>query len=276
MMSQPQGDIPHSSQENGLTAPRPATEHIDTAGGRPPVGCDYPPQSPDADDGTASEESSSGSSDHSDDEDTRSGASTPVTETSDGTGEHPACHAQPMSLPGLTDLGSEDPAATEWARYLVQAVGRDVLSFRRNTQVSYMVVQRARDMVKAINGYIAKVEDDDSEDGDWTSFFKYSRAIKPLEECAHPCHCCESFADLAPFFRILLELLDFTEGEKEQYFAGTASVLECISSAERWAANREKLSGALEGFHTYDPLVVCTPRRVCYLACTYSRSGFVR
>jgi hypothetical protein len=190
-MSQSQDDLSPGSQENDLLAPTPAAEHIAAAG-------DYPPQIQDTDDGTSGE-GSSGSSDDSDDEDTPSGASTPVTETSDGTGEHSACHVQPTLLPGLTNLGSEDPAATEWVRYLVQAVGRDVLSFRRNTQVSYMVVERARDMVKAINGYIAKVDDDESEDGDWTSFFKYSKAIKPLEECAHSCCCCESLADQPRF-----------------------------------------------------------------------------
>jgi hypothetical protein len=176
-MSQSQSNPSHGSQENSLPAPPPATEHTAAAD-------DYPPKTTDTDDGTTSGE---GSPDHTDDEDTPSGASTPVTEDSDGTGEPPACHVQPTLLPGLTNLGSDDPAATEWVRYLVQAVGRDVLSFRRNTQVSYMVVERARDMVKAIHEYIAKVDNDDSEDGDWTSFFKYSKAIKPLEECAHPC-----------------------------------------------------------------------------------------
>jgi hypothetical protein len=131
---------------------------------------------------SSSEESSPGLSDDSDDEGHTSGTSTPRTEISDGAGEKTAGDVQPTLLSGLIDLGSEDPAATEWVRYLTQAVGRDVLSFRRNTQVSYMVVERAKDVVKAINGLIAKVNDDDSEDGDWDSFFKYSKAIKPLEE----------------------------------------------------------------------------------------------
>jgi hypothetical protein len=41
-------------------------------------------------------------------------------------------------------------------------------------------VERARDIVKAINEYIAKVED--SATGDWDSFEKFTTAIEPLEE----------------------------------------------------------------------------------------------
>jgi hypothetical protein len=96
------------------------------------------------------------------------------------TDEGPATHAQPTELLSFTDLGSGGPPATESVKYLVQAVGRDVVSFRRNTQVSYMVVERARDIVKAINEYIAKVEN--STTGDWDSFEKFTVAMEPLEE----------------------------------------------------------------------------------------------
>lgn len=101
-------------------------------------------------------------------------------ENSEGTGEDAAAHVPPVELRSLTDLGSECPAATEAVKYLFQAVGRDVVSFRRNTQVSYMVVERARVIVTAINDYIAKVEN--SVDGDWDSFEKFTVAIEPLEE----------------------------------------------------------------------------------------------
>ena len=83
-------------------------------------------------------------------------------------------------LLGLANPGSGYPAATEAIRYLLQAVGRDVVSFRRNTQVSYMFVERARDLVNAINKYIEKVEN--SSDPDWDSFMKFTTAIEPLEE----------------------------------------------------------------------------------------------
>jgi hypothetical protein len=87
-------------------------------------------------------------------------------------------NGQGVILPSLTDCGIKDPVATEWAKYLVQAVGHDVMSFRRNTRVSYMVLERARDTVKAINGYIDKVETSE----DRSSFMKYTVAIDPLEE----------------------------------------------------------------------------------------------
>jgi hypothetical protein len=86
----------------------------------------------------------------------------------------------PKTLFGLTDLGNDGHAATEAIKYLLQAVGRDVVSFQRNTHVSYMVVERARDIVEAINQCIFKVEND--PDGDWVSFDKFTGAIEPLEE----------------------------------------------------------------------------------------------
>jgi hypothetical protein len=99
---------------------------------------------------------------------------------SEDTGGSLASHAQPTELLSLTNLGIGGPGATESVKYLVQAVGRDVVSFRRNTHVSYMAVERARDIIKSINEYIAKVED--SETGDWDSFEKFTMAIEPLEE----------------------------------------------------------------------------------------------
>ena len=103
-----------------------------------------------------------------------------VSVNSKDTGEVSPSLDPPIELLSLTDLGSGGSAATEAAQYLVQAVGRDVVSFRRNTQVSYMVVERARDIVKVINEYIAKVES--SATGDWDSFEKFTVAIEPLEE----------------------------------------------------------------------------------------------
>ncbi|KAI0300029.1 hypothetical protein B0F90DRAFT_1630389, partial [Multifurca ochricompacta] len=98
------------------------------------------------------------------------------------------------------------------------AVGRDVVSFRRNTQVSYMVVERARDIVDAINEYIQKVENSDT--GDWDSFEKFTQAVEPLEE-------------------ILFKLLAFTEDEKARYFAGASTIEDCVSSTESWDKNRK-------------------------------------
>jgi hypothetical protein len=84
------------------------------------------------------------------------------------------------SLLGLTDVGNDDHGATEAVKYLLQAVGRDIMSLQRNTHVSYMVAERAQAIITAINDCIIKVENSDM--GDWTSYEKYSEAIEPLEE----------------------------------------------------------------------------------------------
>jgi hypothetical protein len=84
------------------------------------------------------------------------------------------------TLLGLTDVENDDHGATEVVKYLLQAIGRDIVSLQRNTHVSYMVAERARDIVKAINECITNVED--SATGDWASYDKFSEAIEPLEE----------------------------------------------------------------------------------------------
>lgn len=92
----------------------------------------------------------------------------------------PDAAAQPKVPLSLTDFRGSSFAATEAIRLLLQVIGRDVVSFRRNTHVSYLVVERARDIVNTINEYIARVES--STTGDWESFEKFSEAIEPLEE----------------------------------------------------------------------------------------------
>jgi len=39
----------------------------------------------------------------------------------------------------------------EAIKYLIDTVGRDVMSFRRNAQVSYLLLDRARDFFEGIN-----------------------------------------------------------------------------------------------------------------------------
>jgi len=85
----------------------------------------------------------------------------------------------PKLLLGLTDVGEHDHGAAEAVKYLLQAVGRDIESFQRNTHVSYMVAERARDIVKEINKCIINVENGEE---DWASYDKFSAAIDPLEE----------------------------------------------------------------------------------------------
>ncbi|KAH9058117.1 hypothetical protein EDB87DRAFT_952989 [Lactarius vividus] len=146
----------------------------------------------------------------------------------------PPVPAQPKGPLSLTDFKGTGFAATEAIKYLLQAIGRDVVSFRRNTHVSYLVVERARDIVNAINEYISRVEHSDT--GDWDSFEKFSSAIEPLED-------------------ILFQLLVFTEDEKTRYFGVDRDIANCIISTEAWAKNREKLSETLKNFHTHTPLV---------------------
>ena len=86
------------------------------------------------------------------------------------------------TIPSLTDLGNGGFPATEAAKYLVQALGRDVVSFQRNTHVSYMAAERARDILNQINEYIDKVEKSTSVDADWDTFEKFTTANDQLEE----------------------------------------------------------------------------------------------
>ena len=81
-------------------------------------------------------------------------------------------------LMNITDLPNEAYPATDVIKYLIDTVGHDVMSFRRNTQVSYLLVDRARDICDAINGYIQRTEGGE----DWASFDKFTNAIDPIEE----------------------------------------------------------------------------------------------
>lgn len=78
----------------------------------------------------------------------------------------------------ITQLPNEAYPATEVIKYLIDVVGHDVMSFRRNAQVSYLLVDRARDICNAINGYIQRTEGGE----DWIAFDRYTDAIDPIEE----------------------------------------------------------------------------------------------
>lgn len=80
-----------------------------------------------------------------------------------------------LNLPGSSN---EAYPATELVKYLTDAVGRDVMSFRRNAQVSYLLVDRTRDIFDAINTYIQRTELGE----DWDSYDKFTSAIDPMEE----------------------------------------------------------------------------------------------
>jgi hypothetical protein len=68
--------------------------------------------------------------------------------------------------------------ATEVIKYLIDAVGRDVMSFRPNAQVSYLLVDRSRDRFDAINAYIQRTESEE----DFGSFDIFIRAIDLIKE----------------------------------------------------------------------------------------------
>jgi len=131
---------------------------------------------------------------------------------------------------------SEGYPATEVIKYLIEAVGHDVMSFRRNTQVSYLLVDRARDICDAINGCIQRTESGE----DWMSFDKFTNAIDPVEEA-------------------LFQLIAFTEDERTLYLAPGTSVGDCVSSVERWVTNREKIWSALHALETQEDLVELFP-----------------
>ncbi|KAI0300712.1 hypothetical protein B0F90DRAFT_1817465 [Multifurca ochricompacta] len=130
-------------------------------------------------------------------------------------------------LVNLTRLANEGYPATEVIKYLIDVVGHDVVSFRRNTQVSYMLVDRAREICDAINGHIRRAE----SGNDWASFEKFTNAIDPIEDA-------------------LFKLVAFTEDEKALYLAGKTSVEDCITSTEHWATNREEIWKALNVLET--------------------------
>ena len=70
---------------------------------------------------------------------------------------------------------------------MLEVVGRDAVSFRRNAKVA---INRARDICDAINTHIHTHRDTytqgpETENGidlDWISFSKYSDVIDPVEE----------------------------------------------------------------------------------------------
>jgi hypothetical protein len=80
-----------------------------------------------------------------------------------------------VNLPGSSN---DAYPATELIKYLIDAVGRDVMSFRRNAHVSYLLVDRTRDIFDSLNAYIQRTESGE----DWNSFDKYTNAIDPIEE----------------------------------------------------------------------------------------------
>jgi len=137
----------------------------------------------------------------------------------------------PSLLTTLTKPTTEGYPATEVIQFLVNVVGRDVVSFRRNAQVSYLTVDRARDICDSINTHIKITEGGSGTDSDWSSFEKFSDAIDPVEDA-------------------LFQLTAFTEDERTRHVFTGDSVHDCITSADSLIANREGIWNALNHLET--------------------------
>lgn len=78
----------------------------------------------------------------------------------------------------LTHIPEPHFPATESIKQLIETIGRDVVRFRRNTQISYNFVDKARSSCQEINGLIREVDEND----DWDCYDKFTEAVDLLEE----------------------------------------------------------------------------------------------
>ncbi len=82
----------------------------------------------------------------------------------------------------LTHIPEPHFPATESIKQLIETIGHDVVRFRRNTQISYNFVDKARSSCQAINVLIREVDEND----DWDSYDKFTEAVDLLEEYVDP------------------------------------------------------------------------------------------
>lgn len=122
----------------------------------------------------------------------------------------------------LTHIPEPHFPATESIKQLIETIGRDVVRFRRNTQISYNFVDKARFSCQEINALIKDVDEND----DWDSYDKFTEAVDLLEE-------------------LLLESTAVSQDEVQRFFGGDRDVDACIASASNWESNREKLRNFL-------------------------------
>ncbi|KAH9019985.1 hypothetical protein EDB85DRAFT_543216 [Lactarius pseudohatsudake] len=122
----------------------------------------------------------------------------------------------------LTHIPEPHFPATESIKQLIETIGRDVVRFRRNTQISYNFVDKTRSSCQAINSLIREVDEND----DWDSYDKFTEAVDLLEE-------------------LLLNSATVTQDEVQRHFGGDKDVETCIASASIWEANRERLRNSL-------------------------------
>ncbi|KAI9450957.1 hypothetical protein F5148DRAFT_567768 [Russula earlei] len=127
----------------------------------------------------------------------------------------------------LTQLENQVFPATESIVQLIETIARDVVQFRRNTQVSYHFVDRARSVCDIINALIQKVDEED----DWDSYDKFTEAVDLLEE-------------------LLLASTATIQDEVQRFLCDDKDVDGCITSATIWETNRERLREFLYSFGT--------------------------
>ncbi|PSS37972.1 hypothetical protein PHLCEN_2v155 [Hermanssonia centrifuga] len=125
--------------------------------------------------------------------------------------------------------------ATHVCKLLIDFIDTNVGAFRRNTQASYCLLERARNIARKINSLIEFVEVNDA----WDMYDKYTSSIEPLEDC-------------------LISLLDTVEKERDQYLITEQleSIDTCITFIEAWATQRADIRAKLE------PLWVNTARNL--------------
>jgi hypothetical protein len=90
----------------------------------------------------------------------------------------PSAEAMPtFSL--IDNNPTEGYKATELIKDLLEIIGREVCTAKRNAQTSALLVRRAFDIYNKINALIEKAGLDDPDD--WTTYGLYTTAIGPLQ-----------------------------------------------------------------------------------------------
>ncbi|KAH7313243.1 hypothetical protein B0J17DRAFT_634189 [Rhizoctonia solani] len=106
-------------------------------------------------------------------------------------------------------------SATNVIYKLLRVVGSEVCSFRRNHQIAYRLVERARDLYDAINARIHLVDLNNS----FEDYEIYTQAIDPLEE-------------------VLLNIIPIAFDERELDHLSTSSWAEYVQVTGQWRSNR--------------------------------------
>ncbi|KAH8822125.1 hypothetical protein DL96DRAFT_1819700 [Flagelloscypha sp. PMI_526] len=145
-------------------------------------------------------------------------------------------------LTGIKLDGADPPnnkfAATSLSHSLLLLVGLDVIQFRRNQQVAYRVVERARDAVKNINGVIEGISSTATPtDAQWDAFDTYHKGIDEVED-------------------LLLKLADGTEDEAKRFLPEDGSTIaKWIEELKDWEKNRNTVCEIADGLATKDSVV---------------------